>query len=50
VCDADCGKAQLRISHSTLFDNPSAGFFTAGYPGIFYKGSGHPIVIDSKIH
>jgi hypothetical protein len=50
VCDADCGRAQLRISHSTLFDNPSAGFFTAGYPGIFYKGSGHPVVIDSKIH
>jgi hypothetical protein len=40
----------LTIEHSTLHDNPSAGFFTAGYPGIFFLGSGHPIVIDSTIN
>jgi hypothetical protein len=39
----------LRISHSTLHANPNAGFSTAGYPGIFFLGRGHPIVIDSKI-
>ncbi|MGO9081928.1 MAG: hypothetical protein ACLQDY_23295, partial [Streptosporangiaceae bacterium] len=35
----------LRIAHSTLRDNPSAGFWTRGYPGIFFLGRGHPIVI-----
>jgi len=40
----------LRISHSTLHDNPNAGFFTAGYPGIFFLGSGKPVIIDSKIN
>ena len=40
----------LRISHSTLHANPNAGFYTVGYPGIFFLGHGHPIVIDSKIN
>jgi hypothetical protein len=40
----------LTIEHSTLHDNPNEGFFTAGYPGIFFLGSGHPIVIDSTIN
>ncbi|HEX6932528.1 MAG TPA: hypothetical protein VF162_10325, partial [Streptosporangiaceae bacterium] len=39
----------LRISHSTLHDNPSAGFETAGYPGIFFLGKGRPIVVHSTI-
>jgi predicted outer membrane repeat protein len=34
----------LTIEHSTLHDNPNAGFQTAGYPGIFFLGKGHPIV------
>ncbi len=40
----------LRIEHSTLHDNPNVGFFTAGYPGIFFLGSGHPVVIHSTIN
>ena len=40
----------LTIIRSVLRRNPSAGFFTAGYPGIFYLGAGqHPTVIHSKI-
>jgi len=40
----------LRIEHSTLRHNPNDGFFTAGYPGIFFLGlGGHPIVTDSVI-
>jgi len=34
----------LTIEHSTLRDNPNAGFQTAGYPGIFFLGKGHPEV------
>ena len=48
VSDDLTGK--LRISHSTLHDNPNQGFFTKGYPGIFYLGNGKPVVIDSKIN
>ncbi len=40
----------LRISHSTLHDNPNAGFQTAGYPGIFFLGKGHPVVVHSTIN
>jgi hypothetical protein len=36
--------------HSTLHDNPNVGFQTAGYPGIFFLGKGHPIVIHSTIN
>lgn len=32
----------LGITNSTLTANPSAGFETTGYPGIFYLGSGAP--------
>ena len=39
----------LLIKKSTLRDNPNDGFFTAGYPGIFFLGAGHPVVIDSTI-
>jgi hypothetical protein len=40
----------LKIVHSTLHDNPNVGFQTAGYPGIFFLGKGHPIVIHSTIN
>jgi hypothetical protein len=40
----------LRITNSTLRHNPSQGFHTAGYPGIFYLGQGtHPIVTGSSL-
>jgi hypothetical protein len=37
----------LRIERSRVRGNPSAGFQTAGYPGIFFLGRGHPIVMSS---
>ena len=40
----------LLIENSTLHDNPSKGFYTAGYPGIFFLGHGHPVVIHSTIN
>ena len=40
----------LTIKDSTLHENPSGEFFTAGYPGIFFHSSGHPIVINSTIN
>ncbi len=40
----------LRIEHSTLHRNPSAGFETAGYPGIFFLDKGHPVVVHSTIN
>jgi hypothetical protein len=39
----------LIIEKSFLSNNPSAGFETQGYPGIFYLGNGLPVVIDSTI-
>ncbi|MBP2704633.1 hypothetical protein JOL79_12495 [Microbispora sp. RL4-1S] len=39
----------LRIEHSTLRHNPSAGFETRGYPGIFYRGAGRPSVVSSTL-
>jgi hypothetical protein len=41
---------RLRIEDSTLHDNPSAGFHTAGYPGIFFAGAGHPDIIHSTVN
>jgi hypothetical protein len=40
----------LLIKKSTLNDNPNDGFATAGYPGIFFLGQGHPVVISSTIN
>jgi hypothetical protein len=38
----------LRIEHSTLHDNPSAGFHN--YPGtIFFLGLGKPVITDSHL-
>jgi hypothetical protein len=39
----------MRIENSTLRRNPNDGFQTAGYPGIFYLGSGPPVVVNSTI-
>ena len=39
----------LSIDHSVLRKNPSDGFETAGYPGIFFLGKGHPRVTSSVI-
>ena len=37
----------LRIDRSRLQKNPSAGFETAGYPGIFFLGRGTPVISRS---
>jgi predicted outer membrane repeat protein len=39
----------LIINRSQLRNNPSGGFETTGYPGIFYLGDGPPQVNDSTI-
>jgi hypothetical protein len=39
----------LTIEGSTLHHNPSAGFWTRPFPGIFFHSSGHPRVISSTI-
>jgi hypothetical protein len=39
----------LTIEHSKLRGNPSAGFQTAGYPGIFFLGHGHPVILSSSL-
>jgi hypothetical protein len=39
----------LTIGQSALRDNPSAGFQTAGYPGIFFLGQGHPVILSSAL-
>jgi Chlamydia polymorphic membrane protein (Chlamydia_PMP) repeat len=46
----DNNEGTLTIKDSTLHNNPSGEFFTAGYPGIFFHSSGHPIVIGSTIN
>ena len=40
---------ELRIATSVLEHNPSGGFETAGFPGIFFLGRGTPQVSDSTI-
>jgi len=40
---------ELRIAGSTLEGNPSLGFETRGYPGIFFLGFGAPQVTNSTI-
>ncbi|WP_344939795.1 hypothetical protein [Sphaerisporangium flaviroseum] len=39
----------LRIERSTLRRNPSAGFETKGFPGIFFLGAGKPVVVSSTL-
>jgi hypothetical protein len=40
---------ELRIATSVLEHNPSLGFGTAGFPGIFFLGRGLPQVTESTI-
>ncbi len=46
---SDNNTGTLTIESSKLSDNPSAGFWTRPYPGIFFQSSGHPRVVDSTI-
>lgn len=39
----------LRIEDSVLRRNPSEGFETAGYPGIFFLGAADPTVVSSTL-
>jgi predicted outer membrane repeat protein len=39
----------LLIKKSALHGNPNDGFFTAGYPGIFFLGRGTPVVTGSTV-
>jgi hypothetical protein len=39
----------VRIESSVLRHNPSDSFETAGFPGMFYLGSGPPVVVDSTL-
>jgi hypothetical protein len=39
----------LIIEDSFLSHNPSAGFETPGYPGIFFLGNGTPVVTNSTL-
>jgi hypothetical protein len=45
------GRRDRIVGYLDLFGAlASAGFETAGYPGIFYLGHGHPIVTDSTLN
>jgi hypothetical protein len=46
----DNNHGTLTIKNSTLHNNPSGEFFTAGFPGIFFHSSGSPIVTGSTIN
>ena len=39
----------LRIERSTLTENPSEGFETTGFPGIFILASGPPEIVESTL-
>jgi hypothetical protein len=39
----------LTLESSTLRKNPSDGFETSGYPGIFFRGSGNPRLSGSTL-
>jgi hypothetical protein len=48
---SDNNTGAVTIKHSTLHHNPSAGFWTRPYPGIFYQNYGHAMkVIHSTIN
>jgi predicted outer membrane repeat protein len=46
---SDNNTGTLTIDDSTLHDNPSEGFSTAGFPGIFFHSTGHPNVSASTL-
>jgi hypothetical protein len=39
---SDDNTGTMTIAHSTLHHNPSLGFWTRPYPGIFFQSAGHP--------
>lgn len=39
----------MRVENSSLRHNPSAGFETRGYPGVFFLGAHHPSVTGSHL-
>ncbi|HEY4160053.1 MAG TPA: hypothetical protein VGM29_18200 [Polyangiaceae bacterium] len=43
------GSGSLVIDSSTLKNNPSAGFESPGYPGIYAKANGNPQVTNSTL-
>ena len=47
---SDNNTGTLTIGSSTLHHNPSAGFSTPGFPGIFFHSAGHPRVTGSTIN
>ncbi len=46
---SDDNSGTLTLQGSTLHNNPSEGFSTAGYPGIFFHSNGSPIVSGSSL-
>ena len=46
---SDNNTGTLTITRSSLIANPSAGFWTRPYPGIFFKSSGSPRIVASTI-
>jgi predicted outer membrane repeat protein len=46
---SDDNTGTLTIDDSTLHDNLSEGFSTAGFPGIFFHSTGHPLVSGSTL-
>jgi hypothetical protein len=47
---SDNNTGTMTIRHSTLHHNPSLGFWTRPYPGIFFQSHGHPPkIVDSTI-
>jgi predicted outer membrane repeat protein len=46
---SDDNTGTLTIEYSTLARNPSAGFWTRPYPGIYFHSSGQPKIIHSSI-
>jgi hypothetical protein len=39
----------MRVEDSTLQRNPNDGFQTSGFPGIFFLGSGKPVLVNSAL-
>ncbi len=39
----------MRLEDSTLQRNPNDGFQTAGFPGIFFLGSGAPVLVNTTL-
>jgi hypothetical protein len=46
---SDDRSGTMAIRHSTLEHNPSAGFETAGLPGIFFLGAARPVLSGSLL-